>query len=227
MADQDLPTTPEGETPTLDVGVDEPAAAAAPRRRRATKKAAAPVTTPEQAVVPTDAVDSAEAPAADAPAADAPAKKAARKPAKKVAKKAVKKTTTRATKAVSAPVAEVAPEAEAEVEPSAPARDLVLDEPAVGQAVLDPDAEVLLVGLAPAANGTNRTGRMFTGDASGDVLYAALHRTGFATLPTSVAAGDGQALTGIRIVAAVRCALRIVGLVVLVAVAWLAWRWFA
>ncbi len=70
----------------------------------------------------------------------------------------------------------------------------------------DPDAEVLLVGLAPAANGTNRTGRMFTGDASGDVLYAALHRTGFATLPTSVAAGDGQALTGIRIVAAVRCA---------------------
>ena len=70
----------------------------------------------------------------------------------------------------------------------------------------DPDAEVLLVGLAPAANGTNRTGRMFTGDSSGDVLYAALHRTGFAALPTSVAAGDGQALTGIRIVAAVRCA---------------------
>ena len=70
----------------------------------------------------------------------------------------------------------------------------------------DPDAEVLLVGLAPAANGTNRTGRMFTGDSSGDVLYAALHRTGFATLPTSVAAGDGQSLTGIRIVAAVRCA---------------------
>jgi uracil-DNA glycosylase family 4 len=70
----------------------------------------------------------------------------------------------------------------------------------------DPDAEVLLVGLAPAANGTNRTGRMFTGDSSGDVLYAALHRTGFASRPTSVAAGDGQALTGIRIVAAVRCA---------------------
>lgn len=70
----------------------------------------------------------------------------------------------------------------------------------------DPDADVLLVGLAPAANGTNRTGRMFTGDSSGDVLYAALHRTGFAALPTSVAAGDGQALTGIRIVAAVRCA---------------------
>ena len=70
----------------------------------------------------------------------------------------------------------------------------------------DPDADVLLVGLAPAANGTNRTGRMFTGDASGDVLYAALHRTGFAARPTSVAAGDGQSLTGIRIVATVRCA---------------------
>lgn len=70
----------------------------------------------------------------------------------------------------------------------------------------DPDAEVLLVGLAPAANGTNRTGRMFTGDASGDFLYAALHRTGYASQPGSVAAGDGQRLTGIRIVAAVRCA---------------------
>ena len=70
----------------------------------------------------------------------------------------------------------------------------------------DPAADVLLVGLAPAANGTTRTGRMFTGDSSGDVLWAALHRTGFAALPTSVGAGDGQALTGIRIVAAVRCA---------------------
>ncbi|MGL5929918.1 MAG: uracil-DNA glycosylase [Dermatophilaceae bacterium] len=74
--------------------------------------------------------------------------------------------------------------------------------PSFGEA----DAEVLLVGLAPAANGTNRTGRMFTGDSSGDFLYAALHRNGFASRSTSVAAGDGQALHGIRIVAAVRCA---------------------
>ncbi len=70
----------------------------------------------------------------------------------------------------------------------------------------DPDATVLLVGLAPAANGTNRTGRMFTGDASGDFLYAALHRTGWATQPLSVAAGDRQRLVGMRILAAVRCA---------------------
>lgn len=65
---------------------------------------------------------------------------------------------------------------------------------------------VLIVGLAPAAHGGNRTGRIFTGDRSGDWLFAALHRCGLATAPTSTAADDGQHLIGVRVVAAVRCA---------------------
>ena len=70
----------------------------------------------------------------------------------------------------------------------------------------DPAARLLVVGLAPAAHGGNRTGRVFTGDRSGDFLFAALHRAGFASQPESVGRGDGLRLDGAWIAPLVRCA---------------------
>jgi uracil-DNA glycosylase family 4 len=83
------------------------------------------------------------------------------------------------------------------------------DEPYWGRPIPgwgDPAASILIVGLAPAAHGGNRTGRIFTGDRSGDFLFAALYRCGLAAQPTSISAGDGQRLIGARMAAAVACA---------------------
>ena len=83
------------------------------------------------------------------------------------------------------------------------------DQPYWGRPVPGWGAErprLMIVGLAPAAQGANRTGRVFTGDRSGDVLFASMHRAGLASSPTSVDAADGLTLNGTRVVAAVRCA---------------------
>lgn len=83
------------------------------------------------------------------------------------------------------------------------------DEPYWGRPVPgfgDPDARILVVGLAPAAHGGNRTGRVFTGDASGDFLWRALHAVGLASQPVGRRADDGLRLRGVRVAAAVRCA---------------------
>ena len=70
----------------------------------------------------------------------------------------------------------------------------------------DADARLLILGLAPGAHGSNRTGRMFTGDRSGDILYKVLHKTGFASQPSSTSREDGLTLSGAYITAAAHCA---------------------
>ncbi|MFC5181946.1 uracil-DNA glycosylase [Actinomadura harenae] len=88
-------------------------------------------------------------------------------------------------------------------------RRMFADEPYWGRPVPgwgDPEPGILIVGLAPAAHGGNRTGRIFTGDRSGDWLFASLYRVGLANQPTSVRADDGLRLIGARMAATVRCA---------------------
>ena len=70
----------------------------------------------------------------------------------------------------------------------------------------DPQARILILGLAPGAHGSNRTGRMFTGDRSGDMLYGALYKTGFASQPSAISREDGLTLRDVYITAAARCA---------------------
>jgi uracil-DNA glycosylase family 4 len=95
-------------------------------------------------------------------------------------------------------------EAVADTKRAAFADQIYWGRPAPGWGAAEP--RILVVGLAPAAHGANRTGRIFTGDRSGDWLFASLHRVGLARIATSTRADDGQELIGTRMVATVRCA---------------------